>query len=75
MAMCLGGAYTGRLLDGASFSLSPGDLDEAVQVLLSGDWAARDSGGRADPAEHGFDRVATFRSGLLDGPQRCLPAP
>jgi hypothetical protein len=46
-----------------------------VQVLLNGDWAARDSGGRADPDEHGFDRVATFRSGLLDGPQRCLPAP
>jgi predicted metalloprotease len=72
-ALCLSGAYTGRLIDGVAFSLSPGDLDEAVQVLLAGDWAARDSGGAADPAEHGFDRVARFRAGLLDGPESCLP--
>ena len=69
---CLTGAYTGRLVDGVNFSLSPGDLDEAVQVLLAGDWVARDSGGRTDPADYGFDRVARFRSGLLNGPQSCL---
>jgi predicted metalloprotease len=72
--VCLSGAYTGRLIDGVDFSLSPGDLDEAVQVLLAGDWVARDSGGRADPAEHGFERVARFRAGLFEGPQSCLPA-
>ncbi len=72
-AVCLSGAYTGRLIDGDTFSLSPGDLDEAVSVLLAGDWLARDSGGRADPAEHGFDRVAEFRTGLVSGPQSCLP--
>jgi predicted metalloprotease len=71
---CLSGAYTGRLIDGSSFSLSPGDLDEAVQVLLAGDWAERDSGGQVDPADHGFDRVARFRAGLLNGPESCLPA-
>jgi predicted metalloprotease len=72
--VCLSGAYTGHLVDGVAFTLSPGDLDEAVQVLLAEDWVARDSGGRTDPAEHGFDRVATFRAGYLAGPQSCLPA-
>ena len=72
-AVCLSGAYTGRLIDGQTFALSPGDLDEAIQVLLAGDWATRDAGGRADPEEHGFDRVAQFRAGLLAGPESCLP--
>jgi hypothetical protein len=71
--VCLSGAYTGHLVDGVAFTLSPGDLDEAVQVLLAEDWVARDSGGRTDPAEHGFDRVTTFRAGFLAGPQSCLP--
>jgi predicted metalloprotease len=73
-AVCLAGAYTAALMEpGGRFTLSPGDLDEAVQVLLTHDWAARDAAGRADPAEHGFDRVARFRAGLLDGPGSCLP--
>jgi hypothetical protein len=72
--VCLAGAYTGRLIDPAGgFSLSPGDLDEAVQVLLAGDWAARDDRGDVGPAEHGFARVAGFREGLLTGPASCLP--
>jgi predicted metalloprotease len=71
--VCLSGAYTGHVINGENFTLSPGDLDEAVQVLLAGDWVARDSGGRADPAEHGFDRVARFRAGFLEGPAGCLP--
>ena len=71
-ATCLAGAYTGRLFDAAEgFRLSPGDLDEAVQVLLLADWAARDAAGASDPAEHGFERVARFRTGLLDGPAAC----
>lgn len=71
-AICLSGAYTSRLIDGDGFALSPGDLDEAVQVLLAGDWAARDAAGAVDPGEHGFDRVGRFRAGVLDGPDRCL---
>jgi len=73
-ATCLAGAYTGRLLDAPDgFRLSPGDLDEAVQVLLLADWVARDAAGASDPAEHGFERIARFRTGLLDGAGSCLP--
>ncbi len=72
-AVCLTGAYTARLTDpSSSFTLSPGDLDEAVQVLLTDDWAARDAAGRADEAEDGFDRVARFRSGVRSGPSGCF---
>ena len=74
-AVCLAGAYTATLMapGGGWFALSPGDLDEAVQVLIAHDWATRDAEGGVDPAEHGFDRVARFRAGLLDGPGSCLP--
>lgn len=72
-AVCLAGAYTARLIDPASsFTLSPGDLDEAVQVLLTADWAARDAEGRVDPAEDGFDRVGRFRGGVRQGAASCL---
>jgi predicted metalloprotease len=71
-ALCLTGAYTARLLDATgSFRLSPGDLDEAVQVLLAADWAGRDAAGRVDEADDGFDRVARFRSGVRNGPSSC----
>jgi predicted metalloprotease len=74
-AACLAGAYSGRLIDAdGAFSLSPGDLDDAVQVLLAGDWAVRDAHGDPDPAEHGFERVGRFRAGLQGGPDACLPA-
>jgi predicted metalloprotease len=69
---CLTGAYTGRLFDAADgFRLSPGDLDEAVQVLLAADWVARDAAGASDPADHGFERIGRFRTGLLEGPDAC----
>ncbi|TQM42972.1 putative metalloprotease [Pseudonocardia cypriaca] len=69
---CLTGAYTGRLFDAADgFQLSPGDLDEAVQVLLAADWVARDAAGVSDPADHGFERIGRFRTGLLEGPGAC----
>ena len=72
-AMCLAGSYTARLVDTTgSFSLSPGDLDEAVQALVADTWAARDTAGAADPAEHGFDRVAVFREGVQGGPAACF---
>jgi hypothetical protein len=71
-ATCLTGAYTGRLFDATDgFHLSPGDLDEAVEVLLAADWVARDAAGASDPAEHGFERIGRFRTGLLDGPGAC----
>ncbi len=72
-AVCLTGAYTARLSDpSVSFTLSPGDLDEAVQVLLTDNWAARDAAGRADDADDGFDRVARFRGGLRGGAASCF---
>jgi hypothetical protein len=71
--MCLAGSYTARLVDTTgSFALSPGDLDEAVQALVADTWAARDGAGSADPAEHGFDRVAVFREGVQGGPAACF---
>jgi predicted metalloprotease len=71
-ATCLAGAYTGRLFGATSgFRLSPGDLDEAVQVLLLEDWVARDAAGASNRADRGFERVDRFRIGLLDGPAAC----
>jgi hypothetical protein len=72
-AICLAGAYTGGLLtSGGTFTLSPGDLDEAVEVLLAQNWAARDTAGAADPNEHGYERIGLFRKGVLGGSQACL---
>jgi predicted metalloprotease len=71
-ATCLTGAYTASLFVGATdFRLSPGDLDEAVDELLSEDLAARDADGRAAPGDHGFDRVRQFRAGMLNGAAAC----
>jgi len=74
-ALCLSGAYTSRLLDPVGdFSLSPGDLDEAITVLLTDTWAARDTDGESPPDEYGFERVAQFRTGVLEGPTSCMTA-
>jgi predicted metalloprotease len=68
--LCLTGAYTGSLLTRQQgFTLSPGDLDEAIQVLLRYDYAGRDVAGKALPT--GFDRVAMFRKGALEGVKAC----
>ena len=72
-AICLAGAYTGRLQNTqGAFTLSPGDLDEAVEVLLDQDWAGRDARGAADAAEHGYERIDHFRTGVLRGATACL---
>jgi predicted metalloprotease len=72
-AICLAGAYTGGLLSAeGSFTLSPGDLDEAVEVLLDENWAGRDAAGAADPRQHGYERIGLFRKGVLGGAQACL---
>lgn len=71
-AACLTGAYTGSLFAGGSeFELSPGDLDEAVDELLSQDLVARDADGHAAAGDHGFDRVRQFRAGMRGGAAGC----
>jgi predicted metalloprotease len=68
--LCLAGAYTGTLLERQQgFLLSPGDLDEAVQVLLRFDYAGRDGAGQA--IQTGYERVSVFRSGALQGVDAC----
>lgn len=68
--ICLAGSYTGTLLSrNIGFTLSPGDLDEAIQVLLRHDYAGRDSAGHAPVG--GFDRVSVFRAGTLNGVPAC----
>ncbi|GAA3054599.1 neutral zinc metallopeptidase [Actinokineospora globicatena] len=66
---CLAGAFTLSLFVTRPRLLSPGDLDEAVQVLLDYDYAARDVDGAAPAA--GFDRVRAFRQGFTEGAQTC----
>jgi predicted metalloprotease len=71
-ALCLAGAYTSEVFTRTTrgFGLSPGDLDEAVQVLLNHDYAARDAAG-ATSLGRGFERVAVFRAGVFEGLDSC----
>ena len=70
-ALCLAGAYTSDVGSGTDFSLSPGDLDEAVNLLRRGDDAARGTDGAvADTTA--FARIADFRLGVDGGAGRCL---
>jgi predicted metalloprotease len=68
-AVCLAGSFTGSLFAAEQRFLSPGDLDEAVQVLLDYDYAARDAKG--DAIDAGFDRVIAFREGFTGGGEKC----
>jgi predicted metalloprotease len=80
-AECLAGAWAAH----SSSSLSPGDLDEAVTVLVAAgrggasdqagsDQAGSDQGGSDQGSDRGtaFDRVAAFRAGFKHGPSRCV---
>jgi predicted metalloprotease len=67
--VCLAGSFTGSLLNLDQQYLSPGDLDEAIQVLLTYDYAARDIKGKFIPT--GFERVRAFRKGVVDGDKSC----
>ncbi|MCC8245863.1 neutral zinc metallopeptidase [Saccharothrix luteola] len=70
-ALCLAGAYTREVFTRQKgFGLSPGDLDEAVQVLLAYDYAARDATGSATLGP-GFKRVEVFRGGVFEGVKAC----
>ena len=60
-AECLAGAWAA---DTAS-SLSPGDLDEAVTVLVAAGKGTTDRG-------TAFERVAAFRAGFKHGPSKCV---
>ena len=60
-AECLAGAWAA---DAAS-SLSPGDLDEAVTLLVAGNHESTDRG-------TAFQRVAAFRAGYKHGPSTCV---
>jgi hypothetical protein len=66
---CLNGSWTYDLLHRATRSnttkLSPGDLDEAVAALLA---LGRATGGNGTP---GFDRIAAYRNGVLNGLSAC----
>jgi predicted metalloprotease len=71
---CLAGAWTYDILHrgqsgGASpnggIRLSPGDLDEAVNALLTFGRAGKTSGTSA------FDRIGAFRNGVLQGLPAC----
>jgi predicted metalloprotease len=66
---CLTGAWVAAM-DGQSASgssLSPGDLDEAVTVLVSSNHSSRDRG-------TAFERVSAFRAGFKHGASSCLEA-
>jgi predicted metalloprotease len=62
-AECLAGAWAAN----TSSSLSPGDLDEAVTVLVAAGKGSTDRG-------TAFDRVAAFRAGFKHGPSKCVPS-
>ncbi len=62
-AECLAGAWAA---DSAT-SLSPGDLDEAVTLLVAGNHESTDRG-------TAFERVAAFRTGYKHDPSQCLAA-
>ncbi|MDI2028653.1 peptidase [Saccharopolyspora sp. TS4A08] len=60
---CLTGAFTA-----AQPHLSPGDLDEAVRIVLESDAVSRGGG----TPMSGFDRIASFREGVRSGSGGCL---
>jgi predicted metalloprotease len=65
---CLAGSWTNDQLKrqpGQGLTLSPGDLDEAVAALLAFGRAGETSGISA------FDRIASYRSGALQGLSGC----
>lgn len=71
-ALCLAGAYTGDVgKPGTAFSLSPGDLDEAIGLLQRDDSAARGSDG-VSGSGGSYARIEDFRNGVTGGDERCL---
>jgi predicted metalloprotease len=72
-AVCLTGWYTaqwynGEFLDSLEVTLSPGDVDEAVQFLLA---YGVDPRVFPDVDASGFELVGAFRTGFLEGGIAC----
>jgi hypothetical protein len=68
--LCLIGANIRSLLrPDRDFTVSPGDLDEAVQVVLGYEHSSRDVAGGAIAS--GYERVAAFRAGVTGDPGTC----
>jgi predicted metalloprotease len=66
-ADCLTGSWVGSLVDQSrepELSLSPGDLDEAMQALLKYERSL-------DKKLSAFDRAGSFRKGFEDGASAC----
>nr|WP_296764497.1 neutral zinc metallopeptidase [Rhodococcus sp. (in: high G+C Gram-positive bacteria)] len=68
---CMAGGWTASVLlqnrPTSGYTLSPGDLDEAIGALL----LFRGSGDE-DRQGSGFIRVEAFRHGVLDGAEACI---
>jgi predicted metalloprotease len=72
-ADCFAGSWVASIILGeASITLSPGDLDEAISAFV----VFRDAPGTAadDPEAQGtgFQRVAAFQDGVINGAEACL---
>lgn len=67
-SICLAGGYARNSFDkrrpDAEITLSPGDLDEAVQTLLT--FVGRQTGYFVARSTTGFDRVSAYRAGFND---------
>jgi hypothetical protein len=48
-------------------TISPGDLDEAIQTAL----VISDDGSNDDVLGTGFEQIASFRQGVLNGLEAC----
>jgi predicted metalloprotease len=71
--VCLTGAYAHDWYAGAfhptlEVTLSPGDIDEAVEFILA---YARDDRVFPDSSTSGFELIGAFRSGFLSGTPAC----
>jgi predicted metalloprotease len=69
---CLAGAYTASVIlhnrpETSTYSISPGDLDEAITALL-----VFRGEGDVERQGAGFARVRAFREGVINGAQPCL---
>ena len=72
-AVCLTGWYTaqwyhGAFVDSLDVTVSPGDVDEAVQFLLT--YGVEDEV-FPDVSASGFELVGAFRRGFLEGGAAC----
>jgi hypothetical protein len=71
--VCLTGAYThdwyaGTFHPALDVTLSPGDVDEAVEFILT---YARDDRVFPDASTSGFELIGAFRAGFLSGTSAC----